>query len=165
MTFDTGVAPNAIFPDAVLKRPGQGLGLNMGVVKRKNSETMDEAIARISLLPGVKSVQAEVIYTHTQTIQPDALTSNDPRIGDQWALNTIKAKDAWSLGVGRSDTHAGAVCVIDTGLNYNHQDLKANLFPTTFNANPTFYKGRNVMDNATDINDSMDDLGHGEWSC
>src|SRR5206468_6018397 len=74
---------------------------------------------------------AEPNYIVTADVVPD-----DPRFGEQWALqNTgqsggtsgadIDAAAAWSLTSGSADV---VVAVIDTGIDYTHDDLAANMF-------------------------------------
>ncbi len=53
------------------------------------------------------------------------LTPNDPRFGSLWGLTKIQAPEAWDIQTGSSDI---VVAVIDTGVNYNHVDLAANMW-------------------------------------
>jgi subtilisin family serine protease len=50
---------------------------------------------------------------------------NDPRFKDQWALRMIKATNAWARTTGSTNV---VVAVIDTGINYLHEDLTANMW-------------------------------------
>jgi len=50
---------------------------------------------------------------------------NDPKIGDQWGLDKIKAWDAWDLSLGSQKV---VVAVIDTGIDYTHPDLKNQMW-------------------------------------
>ena len=70
---------------------------------------------------------------------------NDPDYGNQWALPKIQADWAWNTTTGNSSI---LVAIIDTGIDYNHPDLKNNYVPL----------GRNWVDNN---DDPMDDNGHG----
>jgi subtilisin family serine protease len=107
-------------------------------------------------------------------VEPDyivhAFTApNDPKFSQQWSLqNTgqsggtsgadIKAVQAWALSTGSSNVVVG---VIDTGIDFNHQDLAANVFvaPIGFaamNANgvvvqcPSGTHGFNMVANSCD---------------
>ncbi len=53
---------------------------------------------------------------------------NDPSAKDQWALEKINAAGAWARTTGSSKV---VVAVIDTGVDYNHEDLKANIWVNT----------------------------------
>lgn len=48
---------------------------------------------------------------------------NDPDISKQWAIAKVRAEQAWKVGVGSKDV---VVAVVDTGVNLDHSDLKAN---------------------------------------
>jgi len=74
-------------------------------------------------------------------IEPDyavqgMLAPNDPRYSDLWGLNNIGqtggaadadigAPEAWDVSIGSSNV---VVAVIDSGVDYNHADLKANMW-------------------------------------
>ena len=88
------------------------------------------------------------------------LAPNDPSYADLWGLNNtgqtggtadadIDAPEAWNVGTGSSDI---LVAVIDTGVNYLHPDLSANIW-----TNPDEIPGNGVDD---DGNGYVDDI-HG----
>ena len=54
-----------------------------------------------------------------------AATPNDPRFNAQWYLKKIGAPAAWEVTTGSRDV---VVVVIDTGVNYKHPDLAANMW-------------------------------------
>ncbi|MEA2448341.1 MAG: serine protease, partial [Thermoleophilaceae bacterium] len=55
---------------------------------------------------------------------PGPQAVNDPIFPDQWGLPLISAPQAWARG----DRGAGAIiAVVDTGVDLNHPDLRANL--------------------------------------
>lgn len=100
---------------------------------------------------------------------------NDPMFGDQWALNNtgqnggkvnahIDAVKAWTKTHGSSDV---VVAVLDTGVDYTHKDLVANMWMRpdgvpqytddelgTFDDSRGFDANKNAAD-------PMDDNGHG----
>jgi hypothetical protein len=55
----------------------------------------------------------------------DAVAPNDPRFADQWYLSAINAPAAWQTTTGGAKV---VVAVIDTGVDYNHPDLAANMW-------------------------------------
>ena len=50
---------------------------------------------------------------------------NDPQFGEQWHLEVIGAPDAWRVQRGSRDV---TVAIIDTGIDYTHEDLAANIW-------------------------------------
>jgi len=70
---------------------------------------------------------------------------NDPYYSNQWALPKIQADWVWNKTTGNSSI---IVAVIDTGIDYNHPDLKNNYVPLGY-------------DWVNNDNDPLDDNGHG----
>ncbi|MBI3417855.1 MAG: S8 family serine peptidase [Verrucomicrobia bacterium] len=56
---------------------------------------------------------------------PVGVIPNDPRFKDQWYLKKIGATNAWATTTGSSNV---VVAVIDTGVDYKHPDLAANMW-------------------------------------
>ena len=79
----------------------------------------------------------------------DRTNSNDPQQDSLWGMTSIGAADAWDLSQGASDV---VVAIIDTGIDYNHPDLAANVW-----TNPGEIPGNGVDD---DHNGYVDDV-HG----
>jgi subtilisin family serine protease len=77
-----------------------------------------EGLLRFKNLPGVELVQPNFVY-HTLN------TPNDPRFGEQYGPTRIKAPQAWDITTGSSSV---VVAVIDLGVEYNHEDLSANMW-------------------------------------
>ena len=101
----------------------------------------------------------------------------DPAYGQQWHLGAVKAPEAWahleSLGLpagGRSDI---VIAVIDTGVDYTHPDLAANMWVNTAEipGNGIDDDGNGfvddihgvavVSDSGSHSGDPADDHGHG----
>ncbi|MEO8426215.1 MAG: S8 family serine peptidase [Verrucomicrobiota bacterium] len=53
------------------------------------------------------------------------VTPNDPQYSSQWNLEKISAPQAWAVTTGSTNV---VVAVIDTGVNYKHEDLVANMW-------------------------------------
>jgi len=95
----------------------------------KSSKTTQEMIKILKADPNVESVSPNYIR------QLDA-TPNDPDFSQLWGMNNtgqtggtndadIDAVEAWDVTTGSSDV---VVAVFDTGIDYTHRDLKANLW-------------------------------------
>jgi len=132
-----------------------------------------EANNKIELDP-IESLPASDLVDLEESA-PSALMPNDPMFKDQWALNNvgqnggksesdIRAIKAWLKTQGSSDV---VVAVLDSGVNYKHIDLAANMWVRPDNV--PVYKddelgtfddlhGFNAVDN---LSDPMDDNGHG----
>lgn len=70
---------------------------------------------------------------------------NDPRFSEQWALAKVRATTAWDRTVG---SRAVTVAVIDTGTDFNHPDLAANIYN-----NPNEIAGNGVDDDGNGLVD------------
>lgn len=95
--------------------------------------TVSEAIATLESSPDVAFAEPNFYYRATAT-------PNDPRFGQEWGLNNtgqtvagisgtsdadIDAPEAWGASTGSRDV---VVAVIDTGVDYLHPDLAANIW-------------------------------------
>jgi len=56
---------------------------------------------------------------------PQQATGDDPNFSKQWGMNDIGVKDAWKVSTGSPEM---IVAVIDTGVDYTHEDLLPNLW-------------------------------------
>ncbi len=114
----------------------------------------------------------------------DATTPNDPRFSELWGMNNtgqtdgtadadIDAPIAWDFSTGTSNIVVG---VIDTGVDYNHEDLRDNVWVNTAEcpggvgacvADGIDQDGNGYTDDfygwdfVNDDNDPFDDNGHG----
>jgi hypothetical protein len=69
-----------------------------------------------------------VIFVFTMIFFPFLTNAADPLEYDQWYLDRIGAKSAWTLTKGSLDV---IVAVIDTGVDADHPDIKDNLWINT----------------------------------
>lgn len=127
-------------------------------------------IKRLKITDGMDVEQAleiynsdpDVEYAEPNYIYHIATTPNDTHFDKQWALeNTgqtvneesgsvdadIDATEAWDISTGNSDV---VVAVIDSGVDYNHPDLSANIW-----INPGEIAGNGIDD---DGNGKVDDV-------
>lgn len=147
---------------------------NLQRVRLPSSISVTEALQLYKKNPNVLYAEPNYIRRATQQIM---LTPNDTRFAQLWALHNvgqtggtpdadINAPEAWDLSTGSSSV---VVAVIDTGVDYNHHDLSANMWRNTpdCNANNRDDDGNGYTDDCYGIdtahNDSnpMDDNNHG----
>ncbi len=57
--------------------------------------------------------------------EPIVTPSPDPDLSKSWGIEKIKAPEAWEISKGSHDVVIG---VIDTGIDYNHEDLALNVW-------------------------------------
>src|SRR4051812_43092853 len=137
--------PQAAGLNALLRRAGAGTAVSLGpnsdtyrVRLRDDTDLM--ALARqLAASPGV--VYAEP--NHTRTLMR---ISNDPVLGQQWALRNIHAPEAWDITTGADVT----IALLDTGVSASHPDLKGKVL-----------RGHDFANNDDDAND---DEGHGTYT-
>ena len=129
-----------------------------------------EAIARLERHPAIEYVEPNYIVHATAT-------PNDPSFSSLWAMqNTgqtggtagadISAVQAWDTTVGSREVIVG---VIDTGVDYTHEDLAANMWvnPGEVAGDGIDNDGNGYIDDVHGINaitntgDPMDDNDHG----
>ena len=119
----------------------------------------------------------DVLYAEPNYIVRTTNTPNDTRFGEQWALHNIGQSGgtpeadidvvaAWDITTGSSDV---IVAVIDSGIDYNHLDLAANMFRNTADCNNNgidddgngFVDDCFGIDTVNNDSDPIDDNNHG----
>lgn len=97
---------------------------------RSRSKNVDALVRALSARP-------DVLYAEPNYLLKTTAVPNDPRFSELWGLrNTstgadIRAVPAWDLGTGSRTVVVG---VVDTGVDYTHPDLSANIWsaPSSF---------------------------------
>lgn len=110
---------------------------------RNNKVSLNESLQMLRKMSVVD--YAEPDYTFNLSAIP-----NDADYGKQWHLSKMSAPQAWDKTTG---SHSIIVAVIDSGVDYNHPDLSANMWRNT--------SGHVGYDFGENDNDPMDVQGHG----
>ncbi|HEY3044926.1 MAG TPA: S8 family serine peptidase, partial [Vicinamibacterales bacterium] len=107
----------------------------------------------------------DVVYAEPNFIIHITATPNDPYFPELWGLDNIHATPAWDLSLGSS---SNVVAVIDTGIDYAHEDLAANMWsaPAEFTVSVdgqaiTCAAGTHGFNAITRTCNPMDDQNHG----
>ncbi len=111
------------------------------------------------------AARPEVAYVEPNYIWTTALAPDDPSYGSLWGMNNagqtggsidadIDAPEAWDVTTGSRDI---IVAVIDTGIDYNHPELAANMWTNAAELN-----GISGVDD--DANGIVDDIYGARWT-
>jgi subtilisin family serine protease/subtilisin-like proprotein convertase family protein len=168
------------FRDAGASNSHLGTSLGGATVTRQVSSdgwfqaTVDAGSNLAGSMRAFQGLSDVIVATPDFRLSLDAVPG-DPQYSQQWALeNTgatgladadIDASQAWDYGTSTSVV----VAVIDTGIDYNHPDLRPNIWNNTrevagngidddHNGYVDDIRGWNFV---TDTNNPMDDNGHG----
>ena len=150
--------------------------LNIVVVKMPVVQTTDSSVKSLNKNSLVAYSEPNYIY-HANKVP------NDPMYGQLWGMKNIGQKDsdgqigisgldidaeaAWDITTGNKKT---LIAIIDTGIDYNHPDIKDNVWTNEAEANGqpgVDDDGNGVIDDIhgynaiTNSGDPMDDHGHG----
>ncbi|MEO6294994.1 MAG: S8 family serine peptidase [Candidatus Limnocylindria bacterium] len=108
---------------------------------------VEEVVAELKADPSVESVEPNYrIHLANEDVGAVAAVGvNDPKSGDQYSLDQMRVRDAWSLSPGGSNV----IAVLDTGVQFDHPDLAGRLLT-----------GYDFVNNDTN---ASDDNGHGTW--
>ncbi len=140
--------------------------MNATVLKRNSrAKDIQSQIARLEDDPCIEYVEPNYKFK-LETTSVTRKKPNDLKFNELWGLEKIQAEKAWDIHTGNSDV---IIAVIDTGVDYNHPDLKYNMWK-----NPGEIAGNGIDDDnngyiddiygydfANDKSEPMDDNSHG----
>ena len=171
---NSSFAPGEIlikFKDAGPTRINKSDRVHQGIRSLKRLDA--KGMHRVKLEPDITVAEAqaalsqdpEVEYAEPNYYRYLALDPNDPSYPSQWNLPIINAPTAWNAA---TDCAATPVAVIDSGVDYGHADLAANIWtnPAETVGDGIDNDGNGYIDDAmgwdlvADDNDPMDENGH-----
>lgn len=157
-------AATQVFENSTAHRATGALALQYAetgykLIKTDKDADINQLVAVLNNDPAVESAQPNFIYHALETVP------NDTSYSELWGLSNsgqtvnstsgisgvdISAPQAWDI---RTDCSSVIVAVIDSGINYNHEDLAANMWSGATN------KGYDFV--GSNDNDPLDTNGHG----
>jgi subtilisin family serine protease len=129
-------------------------------------------LVRVRLAPGTSVAEAAadferragVRYAEPNHLYHLAATPNDPQFASLWAMAKIDAPGAWDV---RTDSNSVTVAVVDSGIDYDHPDLQANIWQNDDPVNGVDNDANGRVDDlrgwdfGSGDNDPLDEHGHG----
>ena len=130
------------------------------VVVSSTSRSTAELMRALADEPFVEYVEPDAV------LKADSVTPNDAYFGSLWGMTAIGAPTAWDTSVGQPGV---VVASIDTGVDYTHPDLAANMWhnPGEIAGNAIDDDGNGYVDDvygidtAYETSDPWDPNGHG----
>lgn len=157
--------------------------INAVVVKRSLIETQGTGIKALSENALVKRAEPNYIYRAVGVRDNPRVVPNDPKLKELWGMSNegqvdsdgtlgvsgmdIGASEAWAIETGSKDI---IVAISDTGVDYDHPDLKANSWINTLEQDGVagvdddgngYIDDIHGYDFANNDANPMDDHGHG----
>ncbi|XRB08805.1 subtilisin-like protease [Pycnococcus provasolii] len=169
---EVGMSIARINEDAFAAEGGSTVESAQAFAKKK-IESLQAAVASSAADISFDFIESDDVAYGTQA--PPATTPNDPSFGQLWGMTKIGVLDgqpnagepgAWNTTTGSNNV---TVLVIDTGVDYNHPDLAANMWrnPGEIPGNGQDDDGNGYVDDVYGINaianngNPMDDHSHG----
>lgn len=144
------LAPKGIMVSNPLMDLEKGRRIVTVSTKKISFETVAELLSAVHAAAPRSIAEEDSILRATRT--PD-----DPMFGSLWGMKQIQAPEAWDIATMATNVN---VAVVDTGVNYFHEDLTDNIVRDTENLEFPWVTGANFVPGIA-ANDPMDDNGHG----
>jgi subtilisin family serine protease len=131
--FDTN-ALNGITQLAQTTTLLAGAGINFQVIRGLGLEGQELVRSMGSSFDAVEQWFSHDTYIagfEQDAVRQADKISNDPSMSQLWGMTKIDAQDAWNITTGATGANRVVVAVIDTGVDYTHPDLAANIWTNT----------------------------------
>lgn len=115
-----------------------------GIYLQNTYRIMLESDDNIDAATAALSKDSNLVYAELEGINRSKFVPNDPMLNQQYTHAVIKSFDAWDYTTG---THDVLVAITDSGVKWNHPDLRANIW-----INPAESPGMTIDWNAGTIN-------------
>ncbi len=86
-----------------------------------------ERLSTIELMEVLRQDPSVDVVEPNVRMRPQVTIPDDPRFGDLWGLSRIGAPEAWDTTTGNAGV---VVAVLDSGIDYTHDDLAGNMWTT-----------------------------------
>ena len=149
-------------------------------IKLPAGVSVEEALAEVAGDERVEFAAPNTIY-RLDDFEKGSAPTNDPEFSKLWGMHNegqtggkvdadIDAPEAWQIHTGRTQAEGAHItAVIDSGIDYNHPDLAANMWvnPGEIAGDGIDNDGNGVIDDVhgynafADNGDPMDGMGHG----
>lgn len=135
-------------------------------LESKEKESVLDTVNELKKASGVKDASPDYFISVCSDVEPASVeTPNDSLFNEQYGLQQVNAPMAWNVTTGEDVV----VAVIDSGIDYNHPDLKDNIWtnPGEIPNDGIDNDGNGYVDDVhgwncvADNNDPMDDYYHG----
>jgi serine protease len=142
--------------DAVQRAHGLARAAEVGAavpdqaVLKTNGRPVDQVVAELQADPGVAFAEPDYRVEVAGDGEVAAVAVNDPNSANQYSLDRMRVRDAWSLTRGG----ANVVAVLDTGVSFVHADLAGRIYVNPGESG----SGRETNGRDDDANGFVDDV-------
>ena len=146
VTFRDGHVPDAPRLRALVRIAELGTeGTGAPTLLSTNGRPVGDVVAELAADPSVMAVEPNYVVRLADE-GAVALQVDDPKTADQYSLDAMRVRQAWSLV---DDQSTNLIAVLDTGVMASHPDLSGRVV-----------KGYDFVNDDTN---AADDNGHGTW--
>lgn len=130
--------------------------------KKQETETIAVGLVTSNKLSTEQLVEKLSNDENVAIVEPNyrvhALKTNDAYTEKQWSLQATNIEEKWQQMEGSTSEQEVVVAVVDTGVDYTHEDLQGSMWVNEYQPE---LRGEHGMDFAYGDTDPFDDNGHG----